>query len=97
MFLGLGSGSRPGVHFNTSRMTDSSLLCAKQVALLLNVSARTAARLLRAGEIAGFKVGGKLWRTRQADVDDYITRSLTADDRKEPPCVKDLASERPAA
>lgn len=52
------------------------LLCAKQVADMLGVSERTAAGLLRSGEIEGFKLSGRRWRTRHAAVQHYIERCL---------------------
>lgn len=51
-----------------------SLLCAKQVGALLGVSERTAARLMREGKIAAFKLGG--WRTTRLAVEAFIAERL---------------------
>lgn len=51
-------------------------LSAKEVAALLGLSQRTVTRMLRAGEIAGFKVNDKLWRTTAAKVADYQERGF---------------------
>lgn len=53
-----------------------SLLTAKDVAARLNVSERTALRLLARGEIHGFKVSGKIWRVAEGHLLEYIAREL---------------------
>ena len=49
------------------------MIDAKAVATLLDVSVRTAQRLMRHGEIAACKIG-KLWRTQADDVAAYRAR-----------------------
>lgn len=50
-------------------------LTLADVAELLNVSAAQAYALVRNGEIAAIKVGGRgQWRIEQAGLDDYIAR-----------------------
>jgi excisionase family DNA binding protein len=46
---------------------------AKKVAELLGVSARTAQRLMRRGELPAFQIG-KLWRTETEHVAAYQAR-----------------------
>ena len=47
------------------------ILCGKEIASRLGVSERTATRLLKSGEIAGFRVG-KLWRTTELHLESYV-------------------------
>ncbi len=47
-------------------------LCAKEIAQLLGVSVRTAQRLLITRQIRAFRVGPKLWRTSQDELERYI-------------------------
>ena len=66
------------------------VLCPKEMACALGVSTRTVTRLLRNGEIEGFKVGSKLWRSTDLDVESYMVRrklSLrkTIETRERPP------------
>ncbi len=49
---------------------DDPCLCAKDVAVLLGVSERTAARLMSAGEIEAFRIR-RLWRTTRDRVEAY--------------------------
>jgi excisionase family DNA binding protein len=60
-------------------MTIEPLWCAKDVATRLGVEERTAVRLLRTGEIDGFKVNGRVWRTSRENVERYIARELRRD------------------
>lgn len=52
------------------------LLCAKEVAVILGVSERSAARLMRRGEIKAFKMSGAIWRTTSKYVGEYVLREL---------------------
>ena len=49
------------------------LLNVKQVQDTLGVSERTVFRLIKSGELHGFKVGRE-WRFEPSDIDDYIER-----------------------
>ena len=49
------------------------ILTPEQVAAVLKVSLETVMRHLRAGEIAGFKVG-KLWRIRRSAIESLMTK-----------------------
>lgn len=49
------------------------LLNIKQVQEILGISERTAFRLIKDGELKGFKVGRE-WRFEPSDIDDYIER-----------------------
>ena len=48
------------------------LLTPDEVAELLALSPTTVVGMLRAGTLPGQKIGGRLWRTRAADLDDFI-------------------------
>lgn len=51
--------------------------CTKRVAGHLDLEdERTAARLLRTGEIEGFKISGRYWRTTEWQVEAYAKRRL---------------------
>lgn len=56
------------------------LLCAKEVAGLLGVSERSAARLMRKGEIKAFKMSGAIWRTTLRYVREYVVREMARED-----------------
>lgn len=45
----------------------------KQLQGMLGISERTIFRLIKSGELSGFKVGRE-WRFTQADIDGYIER-----------------------
>lgn len=47
-------------------------LCPKEVAEQLGVSPRTAQRLLSSGTIGAMRVGAKLWRTTQEELNRYV-------------------------
>jgi excisionase family DNA binding protein len=49
------------------------LLDVKQIQDVLGVSERTVFRLIKSGELHGFKVGRE-WRFEPSDIDDYIER-----------------------
>jgi excisionase family DNA binding protein len=59
-----------------------NLLTAKDVARRLNISERTALRLLARGEIEAFKVSGKIWRVEEAQLEDYIRRARELQQRE---------------
>lgn len=48
-------------------------LDVKQVQGILDLSERTVFRLIKKGELKGFKVGRE-WRFEESDIEDYITR-----------------------
>lgn len=54
-------------------MSQREMLNIKQVQKILDISERTAFRLISSGELKGFKVGRE-WRFFQSDIDDYIER-----------------------
>lgn len=54
-------------------MSQREMLNLKQVQEILDISERTAFRLINGGELKGFKVGRE-WRFFQSDIDDYIER-----------------------
>jgi excisionase family DNA binding protein len=56
---------------------DAPDLSPKQAATRLGVSETTVKRLLRAGYLPGYRVGGKLWRTRVVWLDRFRTASAT--------------------
>jgi excisionase family DNA binding protein len=56
---------------NTAAAESEPLITAKKVADLLQVCDRTATRLMQSGEIEGFKVHGKMWRTTASRVEAY--------------------------
>ncbi len=49
------------------------LLNIKQVQELLDLSERTVFRLIKGGELKGFKAGRE-WRFEESDIEDYIKR-----------------------
>ena len=55
------------------------LLTPEQVAERLSLSVLTVRAWLRSGRLPGVKPGGKVWRVREADLDEYI-RSLSQGD-----------------
>ena len=68
---------------------DPKYWCPKRVADHLGLeNARTAAKLLRTGQIQGFKISGRYWRTTEWQVDAYAKRLLEA---------QQLTLRRPAA
>jgi len=50
-----------------------NLLNIKQVQEKLTISERTAFRLIKIGELKGFKAGRE-WRFEESDIDDFIKR-----------------------
>ena len=48
------------------------LLTPEQVAERLGLSVLTVRAWLRAGTLPGVKPGGRVWRMRETDLDDYI-------------------------
>lgn len=55
---------QPGAH--------ERLLTPEQVAERLSLSVLTVRAWLRSGKLPGAKPGGKVWRVREADLDEYI-------------------------
>jgi excisionase family DNA binding protein len=53
--------------------TSQILLSVKELAQMMGVSPRTALKLVRSGELPGFRLGQKLWRIRPEDVRTYLT------------------------
>lgn len=51
---------------------DERLLTPDEVAERLALSPQTVGDMLRAGDLPGQKLGGRLWRVRAADLDDFI-------------------------
>lgn len=49
------------------------LLDVKQVQEVLGLSERTVFRLIKTGELKGFKAG-RAWRFEEADIENYIKR-----------------------
>jgi excisionase family DNA binding protein len=52
------------------------LLTPEQVAERMNLSVLTVRAWLRSGRLPGVKPGGRIWRVRETDLDEYI-RSLS--------------------
>jgi len=52
---------------------DDRLLTLKQVAQYLSISVVTARRLVKSGELAGFKVGND-WRFQRKDILAYVEK-----------------------
>ena len=60
------------------------LLCAKEVAEILGVTPRTAAKLMSAGAITAFKLSDAQWRTSGRYVGEYMLRGFErADNARE--------------
>lgn len=57
------------------------LLTVKQVENRLKLSERTIFRLIKSGELHGFKVGRE-WRFEESDIEDYITRQRREAERQ---------------
>lgn len=58
------------------------LLDIKQLQQMLHLSERTIFRLIKTGELKGFKAGRE-WRFEQSDIDDYIERQRKKAEKKE--------------
>ncbi len=52
---------------------DSDIMTIKEVAEYLKITEKTAYRLVAAGDLPGFKVGGS-WRFRRSEIDRWIER-----------------------
>lgn len=52
---------------------DRMLLTLKEVAKILRVSTRTVRRLIKSGDVKGFKIGGA-WRVRDADIEALLIK-----------------------
>ena len=48
------------------------LLTPEEVGKRLAVAPKTVRDMLREGKLKGRKLGGKLWRVREADLDEFI-------------------------
>lgn len=57
-------------------MSNPKYWCTKRAAGHLDLAERTCVKLLRTGEIEGFKISGKYWRTTEWQVDAYARRKL---------------------
>jgi excisionase family DNA binding protein len=51
-------------------------LCPKEVAVYLNVSERTAQRLMAKNDVPSFRVGAKLLRTDREHLCKYVARQF---------------------
>lgn len=69
------AGTRP-LYLQRGMNTRGGLLCAKQIADLFAITERSAAKLMRTGQIRGFKLGGRIWRTTRREVEIYVAREL---------------------
>jgi excisionase family DNA binding protein len=49
------------------------LLTPDEAAKILKVNVRTVTNLIRSGELKGIKVG-RIWRIREKDLEEYISR-----------------------
>jgi excisionase family DNA binding protein len=67
-----------GVRRGTDVGEMRSLLSAHDVARTLNVTLRTAQRLLKAGILPAFRLNGGPWRVRREDLEGYIESQLSA-------------------
>ena len=56
-------------------MSDIKFYDPDEVAEMLGVSANTVREWLRKGKMAGVKLGGKIWKIRQVDIDQFIQES----------------------
>jgi excisionase family DNA binding protein len=58
------------------------VLTASEASQLLRVCDRTGRRLMRSGALGAFRLGGKIWRTTPALVEEYIRESLAKERRE---------------
>lgn len=58
----------------------SELLDIRQVQNILKLSERTVFRLIKSGELRGFKAGSK-WRFEMSDIQAYINRQRQKNDQ----------------
>lgn len=58
------------------------LLTPEQVAERLGLSVLTVRDWLRSGRLPGVKPGGRVWRVREHDLDEYIRRLSRGDDTR---------------
>src|SRR5438874_1250108 len=68
------------------------LLTPEEVAHILGLSPFTVRRLLRQGELPGRKVGKRQWRIPRAELDKYLSTSLTSGMSRQPQQSKDKAA-----
>ncbi len=54
-------------------VVDSDIMTIKEVADYIKITEKTANRLVVAGDLPGFKVGGS-WRFRRSEIDHWIDR-----------------------
>lgn len=52
------------------------ILCAKEIAARLGISARSAVRLMKSGDIKSFRAGRKPWRTTELHLESYVQSAL---------------------
>ena len=58
------------------------LLTPEQAAEILAIKPRTILEWLRTGKLKGVKVGGKLWRIRESDLEAVVTNPHDTDGKK---------------
>ena len=52
------------------------LLTVNETCKLLKISRPTLIRLIKSGEIKGFKVGKRIWKIPRCEVDKYISQKV---------------------
>lgn len=76
MYRGRPMNEQPG--------SPERLLTPDQVAERLSLSVLTVRAWLRSGRLPGVKPGGKVWRVREADLDEYIRGLSPSGDGRDP-------------
>ena len=69
------------IRYIAYRMMDK-LLTPEEVAERFAVSPKTLRDWLRTGKMKGIKVGGKLWRVSESDLDQFIESSKIQVDKR---------------
>ena len=52
------------------------LLTVKETCKLLKISRPTLLRLIKSGEIKGFKIGKRVWKIQRSEVYNYISQKV---------------------
>jgi excisionase family DNA binding protein len=52
------------------------LLTVKETCKLLKISRPTLLRLIKSGEIKGFKIGKRVWKIQRSEVYNYINQKV---------------------